>query len=365
MKILIFTNQANGFYLFRKELLLALLKKGHQVVISVPPDEKVALLEGLSAKALQVIPTPFERRGMNPLRDFGLFLTYLRILRKENPDRVLTYTIKPNLYGGLACRILRVPYFCTVTGLGTAIENGGPLRGALLFFYRVATKKARLVFFQNGRNLAFMAEHGIAKGNSLLVPGSGVNLSEHPFVPYPPENPIRFLAVLRIMKDKGVGEYLEAVRIVKKRHPQVSFLLAGEYEEETRASYEPAVKALEKERTLEYLGQIDNVPQVMAGCHVIVHPSYHEGLSNVLLEAASCGRPVLASRIPGCVETFVEGESGLSFAARDTDALVKAMEKILTLSAARRREMGEAGRAFVEKNFDRQKVVEAYLEAIA
>ena len=367
MKILILTNYANGLYLFRKELLLALMEEGHDVAVSVPPDENVDKLRNLSYndKKAKIIETPFERRGNNPFRDFGLFMTYMRILRTDKPDRVLTYTIKPNLYGGLACRIKGVPYICNITGFGTAIEGGGVLSRVLLGFYRVSMKKAVCVFFQNKGNREFMNKHGIAKNNSRLLPGSGVNLTEHPFEDYPPEDKhIRFLAVIRIMKDKGIDEYLEAARIMRERHKGLKFYLVGEYEEETRGLYEPIIEELQSKKIIKYLGHIDNVAEVMAKMHIIVHPSYHEGLSNVLLEAAACGRPVLASDINGCVETFAEGESGFAFEAKSTDALVEAMEKIIALSTRQRRSMGIAGRAWVEENFDRNIVIKAYKDEI-
>lgn len=357
MKILILTNYANGLYLFRKELLQAFARDGHEVCVSLPPDGNALKLKNLC----RIIETPFDRRGVNPIKDISLFMSYLRLLKREKPDIVLTYTIKPNLYGGLACRIKGIPYICNVTGLGTAIENGGFLSRILLCFYKMSMKKAQTVFFQNMRNRDFMTKRGIAVNNNALLPGSGVNLIEHPFRDYPKEDRhVRFLAVVRIMKDKGIDEYLEAASIMKKRDKSLKFYLVGEYEEETRNIYEPRINELCDKKVIKYFGHIDNVEEVMTRSHIIVHPSYHEGLSNVLLEAAACGRPVLATDINGCIETFSEGESGFGFAPGNTDALVSAMEKILLLSAEERRQMGIAGRAWVEKNFDRKFVIKAY-----
>ena len=372
MKILILTNYANGLWLFRKELLLAFLEEGHTVYVSLPPDENVDKLRSLrcGGRAVRIIETPFERRGNNPARDLKLFLDYRRLLKQYQPGAVLTYTIKPNLYGGLACRLGHVPYLCNVTGLGTAIEDGGALSRILLRFYKISMKKAERVFFQNAKNRVFMNRHGIAVHNSGLLPGSGVNLCEHTFSPYPPETEgIIFLAVIRIMRDKGIDEYLEAARVMVRRQAetgvQIRFWLAGEYEEESRAQYEPVIRELEDSGIIRYFGHIDNVGEVMAQSHVIVHPSYHEGLSNVLLEAAACGRPVLASRISGCVETFCEGESGFGFAIKSADALVQAMEKVLALSGEERERMGRAGRKWVEDHFDRNIVLQAYRDELA
>lgn len=361
------TNYANGLYLFRKELLLAFMEDGHEICVSLPPDENVNKLRELdmNGRHVQIIETPFERRGNNPIKDFGLFRTYLRLLKKHDPDIVLTYTIKPNLYGGLACSIKGVPYICNVTGLGTAIENNGLLSKILLMFYRISMKKARRVFFQNIKNLEFMNMHRIAAHNSKLLPGSGVNLTEHSYEDYPSEeNGICFLAVIRIMKDKGIEEYLLAARSMKEKHKGIRFLLVGEYEEETRGLYEPQISKLSNEKVIEYYGHVDNVKEIMARSHIIVHPSYHEGLSNVLLEAAACGRPVLASDINGCIETFEEGKSGFSFQVKSVKALMEAMEKILALSQLKRKEMGVAGRAWVEKNFSRNIIIETYRDEL-
>lgn len=362
MKILIITNYANGLYLFRKELLQAFLDKNIIVKVSVPSDENSPKIEALGC---ELIPTQFDRRGINPFQDIKLFFSYMKMLKKEKPDVVLTYTIKPNLYGGLACRIRHIPYLCNVTGLGTAMENGGLLGRFLLLFYKIALKKAACVFFQNKENCQFMQDNGINVDKVRLLPGSGVNLNEHPFCRYPSEEQsIIFLAVIRIMKDKGIDEFLNMAEIIRNEDEKVQFILVGEYEEETRKDYEPRIQTLEGKGIIRYLGHIDNVAEVMAQSHIIVHPSYHEGLSNVLLEAASCGRPVLATNVPGCRETLQEGISGLTFAPRDTGSLVNAVKTILTYTQSDREQMGIQGRKYIESVYSRDKVIQAYFEEI-
>lgn len=357
------TNYADGLYLFRKEVLAEFIKQGYEIVVSLPYSENCKKIEELGCR---LILTEFERRGNNPIQDFGLFLKYRRLLKQEKPDVVLTYTIKPNLYGGLASRLQKTPCIVNITGLGTALENGGLLSRILLWFYRLSTEKASCIFFQNSGNKQFMQEHGVALSQARLLAGSGVNLQEHEFVPYPAEETgLSFLAVIRIMKDKGIEEFLWAAKEIKEKYPFANFRLAGEYEKETRALYEPQIQALEAEGILEYLGQIDYVHQAMAESHVIVQPSYHEGMSNVLLEAAACGRPVLASDVPGCRETLLPGISGLTFAPRSREALSAAMETILNYTEGERASMGSQGRAHVEAVFDRNIVIQAYLEEIA
>lgn len=368
MKILILSNYANGLYLFRKEVVSSFVRNGNEVCISVPPDENCKKLEDLGAK---VVPSHLQRRGMNPVKDLKLLIEYMRLIGREKPDMVFSYTIKPNLYGGLASALNGVPYAMNVTGLGTALENPGMLGRILLAFYKLVSARAECVFFQNSGNMDFMHKKNIALKNSRLLPGSGVNLAEHPFVAYPSEEDgIRILAVLRIMKDKGIEEFLSAAECIhsgetnETEYPHVQFELVGEYEEESREIYEPKIRDLEQRGILKYYGHIDNVPDVMAKNHIFVHPSYHEGLSNVCLEAAACGRPVLTTDVPGCRETVEMSDdgnvSGLLFKPRNQDALVDAIKEILSYSAQTRSRMGINGRRHVEKHFDRQIVVDAY-----
>ena len=336
--------------------------KSHEVYASLPDDTNN---KELMEEGCQIIKTEFNRRGMNPAKDMKLFLTYMKYLKELKPDMVLLYTIKPNLYGGLACRIKRIPYISNITGLGTALQKDNILSRFLLAFYRIATQKAQCVFFQNWENMNFMQEKRVALQNAKLLPGSGVNLLENAYQPYPSEeNGFRFMAVLRIMKDKGIEEFLLAAEKICAKNEQCHFLLAGEYEAETKEKYKPWIDRLIERGTLEYLGYISNVKEVMANCHVIVHPSYHEGLSNVLLEAAACGRPVLASDVPGCRETLQDGITGDLFASQNTESLIEAIEKMLSYTAQKREMMGICGRKYVEEHFDRSIVVKHYRDEL-
>lgn len=365
MNILILTNYANGLFLFRKELIKAFRKDGHKVYVSVPRDENCHKLKSIGAK---LIYAPLDRHGLNPVKDFSLILNYIGTIRKVRPGVVLTYTIKPNIYGASAAKLLKVPYICNVTGLGMAIEHGGLFSRILMKLYAFSMNRARRVFFQNEKNRAFMQERGIAVNNSGMLPGSGVNTTEHPFREYPSEKDgIRILAVLRVMKDKGIEEYFDAVRAVSATHPNVFFHLVGEYEEDEREKYEPMIKDLEAQGIMKYHGHLDTVEPVYADMHIVVHPSYHEGLTNVLLEAGACGRPVLGSDIPGCRETFIDEKTGFSFKAKDSSALIRAIERVLNLSEDERRKMGLEGRKYIVENFDRNLVISAYrkeLEAL-
>lgn len=357
MNILILANNDSGLYKFRKELIQELIDKENKVFISLPEGDYIPALEKLGC---YFIRTPFERRGMNPFKDLKLLFQYIKIIKKINPNIVLTYTIKPNIYGGIVCRARGIRYIENITGLGTAIENNGLLSKVLLFLYRIGLKNASQIFFQNKENLNyFKANKIVQKGR--LIPGSGVNLNEHSFEEYPEESPIRFLFIGRIMKDKGIDELLSCARQIKLKYSNVSFDLIGEFDEK---KYRAKLDVLEKEGIIRYLGQQDNVHIFIQNHHAVILPSYHEGLSNVLLEAAACGRPVLATQVPGCRETYDDGISGIGFQAKDSIALISAVEKFINLPYEKKRQMGICGRQKAMQEFDRRLVIDAYMEEI-
>ncbi|ODM05552.1 glycosyltransferase family 4 protein [Eisenbergiella tayi] len=360
--LLILSNSDSGLYDFRKEVLKALLEKGFRVAVSVPDTGYVDKIKALGC---EYIPTSFERRGMNPVKDMKLMLFYRRLMKEYRPLAVLTYTIKPNIYGGLAARLTGTPYLVNVTGLGTTLENGGLLQKMIILMYRTALKKAGCVFFQNKGNRDFMVQKKCASGKVRVIPGSGVNLTEHRPEEYPEDSgQIRFVSVMRLMKDKGIEELMAAAQTVHEKHPETLFQILGAYEEETRDVYEPRVKELQDKGILMHYGYRDDVPVFLKECQAVIHPSYHEGMSNVLLEAAATARPVLASDVEGCLDTFSEGVSGLSFQAQDSGSLAEAAERFLAMSYEERKEMGLQGRKYVEEKFDRNFVVAAYLEEI-
>lgn len=358
-KVLILTNSINGLYSFRRELIKKLINESYAVTISSPEGTKDIYFSNMGCK---FIKTSIDRRGTNPIADFYLLYEYLRIIRKANPEIVLTYTIKPNVYGGLACRLLKVPYIANITGLGTSIENKGVLSTISLFFYKVGLKKAYAVFFQNKTNRKLFINNKVVSIKvSRIIPGSGVNLGHHVFEEYPICNEvIKFLYIGRIMKAKGIDELFEAAQIIKNSYPNTEFHFVGPNEE----NYDDKLNTLIPKKTIYYHGYQENVHDLIKNCHAIINPSYHEGMSNVLLESASTGRPVLASNVPGCRETFDEGISGFGFEVGNVDSLVETIIKFIELPYSEKRKMGTAGRKKMEKEFDRNIVIEAYLKEI-
>lgn len=363
-KVLVISNSSSGLYEFRNEIVLDLMKD-HEVYIALPDIDNY--YESFAKEGCHMIHTPFRRRGKNPFEDFKLFRQYVGILKRIRPDVVSTYTIKPNIYGGIACGITHTPYICNITGLGTAIEGGGLLSKMLIMMYQVALKKAACVFFQNEHNREFMQSHNIAKNVAVMLPGSGVNLECHTYQPYPNKRDVvNILAVLRVMAGKGIKEFLTAVDELGSptSSPRILFKLAGRYEEEARKQYEPWINRLVSEGKLEYLGFIDEMDPVYADCNFIVHPTYYEGLSNVCLEAAACGRPVLASDIPGCQEAMIKGETGILFESQNSESLIEAIREALTWDLEKCEKMGKLGREHVAKNYSRDKVLKIYREQI-
>lgn len=358
MKILIFANNAGGLYGFRRELLLALIKE-YEVIISVPPDEDYAAK--LEALGCQYIPcTALDRRGTNPIGDLKLLTDYCAVIRSIKPDVVLTYTIKPNVYGGIACGMKKVPYIANVTGLGDSIENGGLLSLIAKTLYKTGLRKARCVFFQNQPNRELFQREKLIKGKTRLIPGSGVNLEQHCPEFYPDNaTGVRFLFVGRVMKDKGVGELLQAMRSIHEEFPNASLDIIGGCEED----YSQALKQAER-NAVRYHGPQSDVHSFYKNCHCVVLPSYHEGTSNVLLEASATARPVITTRVPGCQETFDEGVTGLGCEAKDAESLLNAMRNFLCLSQDEREKMGLAARAKMEREYDRNIVIRAYMEEI-
>ena len=337
-----------------------MMANGYRVWISSPDDDRSKSAYFKEA-GCEMVETPMERRGTNPFRDFGLLRRYCQLIREVEPEAVLTYTIKPNVYGGLAARWMRVPQLANITGLGTAIENPGLLQKITIAMYRFSLRKTKTVFYQNDTIRKFCEEKGIGH-HGVLLPGSGVNLKWHALQPYPPQDsPMKFLLIGRLMRDKGTDEFLEMVAAVKSAHPQVEFHILGPCEDD----YEAQIAEAHSQGMVVWHGSVPDVRPYMRESWCTVHPSYHEGMANVLLESAAAGRPVITSDVPGCREAVDDGETGFLCPVRDASALTAAVERFVSLSYEKKVQMGIAGREKVVREFDREMVVKAYLDALA
>lgn len=361
MKILILANNDVGLYKFRRELIEALLAQMHDVVICLPYGDYVEELVALGCEF--VACDLLERHGTNPLKEIKLIHFYKEVIKKIQPDIVFTYTIKPNVYGGIVCGQLKIPYVVNVTGLGTAVENGGLMQKVTLTLYKLGLKRAQMVFFQNKENQDYMLSHHVVKGAYGLLPGSGVNLERFPILEYPDDSQvIRFAFISRIMKEKGIDQYLEAATYIKKKYPNTEFHVCGFCESE----YKGQLEELNEKGIAIYHGMIGDVSDFLKGIHCVVHPTYYpEGISNVLLEACASGRPIITTNRAGCKEVVEDGVNGYMIPQRDEKSLIEAIEKFLHLGVEERKNMGLAARKKVEQQFDRQVVVEAYMRETA
>ncbi|MCI8994839.1 MAG: glycosyltransferase family 4 protein [Lachnospiraceae bacterium] len=343
-------------YNFRHEIIERLLQDGYKVGVVLPYGEKVELLK---KEGCFFFETKVDRRGTSIWKDAKLFFTYYKLLRQEKPDIILTYTIKPNIYGSLAAGIQKIPCIVNITGLGSAVENEGIMKKISLSLYKLALRNVNYVFFQNQSNRNLFIKRHICVGKHDLLPGSGVNVKRQSLQKYP-EGKTKFVFVGRLMREKGIEEYLYAARVMKQNYPDTEFHICGFCEE----AYLQKVKELQEKKIVTYHGMVQDMRDIYREMSCIVLPSYHEGMSNVLLEAAATGRPGIASRIPGCEEIIEHGKTGYLFERKSREQLCETIEKFLCLSYEERANMGLAARRKMEKDFDRKIIVNKYMDVI-
>lgn len=357
-KVLILVNHDVVIYNFRRELVERLLSDGNQVIISSPYGERIDDLVEMGCKYIEA---KIERHGTNPLNELKLMSYYKRIMRDIKPDVVLTYTIKPNIYGGLAAKKYGVPYIANITGLGTAVEKKSIMQQITIILYKLAFSNIQRVFFQNTENMKFFRDNNIVVNRHRLVPGSGVNLEHFQILDYPPEDTTEFVFISRIMKEKGIDQYIETAEHITKKYPNTKFHVCGFCEER----YEETLKDLQNEGILTYHGMVRDVREILKKTHCTIHPTYYpEGLSNVLIESAACGRPIITTDRSGCREVVDHGINGYMVKQKNAKDLISKVEEFIQLIYEDKKKMGLAGREKTEKEFDRQIVVEAYLDEI-
>lgn len=358
MHILILANNDVGLYNFRKELIQKLISMGNEVYISLPYGEKV---EPLIRYGCRFIDTALDRRGINPVTDLGLVRTYFKIIKQVKPDKVITYTIKPNIYGGIVCRMKRIPMYANITGLGTAFQGNGILTKLVTAMYKFAFKKVKTVFFENkGNRDIIVGKKIIPKEKSYCLNGAGVNLEEFAFTDYPDDGTVHFLFIGRVMREKGIGELFDAAEQLKRDGMDIVVDVVGSFEED----YKEKVNDLDKRGIIKYHGYQSDVKPFIRNAHCFVLPSYHEGMANTLLECGAMGRPLITSNIHGCLEAVKDGETGFLCNAKDTDDLYGKMKRFFELPYERKKDMGRLSHEFVAGVFDKKKVVEETVKEI-
>jgi glycosyltransferase involved in cell wall biosynthesis len=350
---------------FRGALLSGLQDAGYRLAALAPLDPQASELE---RRGIAVRAVPIARSGLNPVADARLLLRYLRLFRTLRPAAYCGFTIKPNVYGSIAAHLCGVPVINNVTGIGTAILTKGLLWEVAERLYRLAFRRSHKVFFHNQHDLELFAGSGILRREQgAVIPGSGIDLDH--FKPgrskaSKPGEPC-FLFIGRLILHKGVREFVEAARLLRKEVPGTRFQLLGNPDPGNRTSVSEAeLRSWIDDGLVEHLGEHKDVRPFIAGATAVVLPSYREGMSRALLEAAAMGKPLVGADVPGSRELVEEGVTGALCAPRDAASLAAAMGRIAALSPARRAALGRAARARVERDYGEQRVVDAYLHAL-
>lgn len=350
MKILILNNHAPSLYNFRKELINRLLSK-HEIYISMPENEYCDYFRNLGCS---IINTYIDRRGINPFKDIVVLFKYYNIVKKIKPDYIFTYTIKPNIYGGLISRILKIKYSANIPGLGSAFNSKSFIKNIVIFLYKISLKNANTVFFENSENeKTFINYDIITKHQAHLLNGAGVNLQEYTPLDYPNEACTNFLFIARIMKEKGINELINACKALAHDGYNFKLNILGDFEED----YRDVFAELSNFSWFTYHGYQKNILPYIQSCHCFILPSWHEGMANTNLESAACARPIITSNIHGCKEAVVHGITGYLCEKRNTESLYKVMKQFIELPLSIKKEMGIQSRKYIEKKFDKNKVV--------
>jgi glycosyltransferase involved in cell wall biosynthesis len=362
--IAVSVNAAWNLVNFRQSLLRALLAAGYRVVAIAPPDGHE---DALAALGVEFEPISINGRGMSPTADLKLLRDYVRVLKRLRPRAYLGYTIKPNVYGGVACRLLGIPRIANIAGLGTAFLRRNALNLLVRRLYRVGLKNADRVFFQNPSDHALFVGEGLVDGRATVVlPGSGIDLTR--FTPELPASPNRmtFLLVARLLFAKGIAEYVEAAKALKRRHgDRVAFQILGIRDHSPGGVDGATLDRWQAAGDVAVLDTVSDVRPIMGAVDCVVLPSYYpEGTPRSLLEAAAMGKAIITTDTPGCRDVVDEGVNGFLCVPRDAVALEETMERFVQMAPETRSAMGKASRVKAERKFDEAIVIGAYLDAI-
>ena len=371
MKIAVVGGFARSLVAFRGDMLRSMVELGHEVLAMAPEDdpEVAAALKELGVRYQSV---PLRRTGMNPVRDAGTTVALARAFRRFRPDAVFVYAVKPVIYGSLAARLARVPLrVAMITGTGSAFAGGGSRKRRLVSWlvrrlYWLGLAGVHVVFFQNPDDERLFRSLGIVgrRGQRILrVGGSGVDLAKYSPVPLP-DGPVTFLLIGRVIRDKGVAEFVEAAGRVRSVHPEARFQLLGPLDSNPTAISKEELDGWVASGAIAYLGRTPDVRPNLAAAHVCVLPSYGEGMPRSVLEAMAMARPVITTDVPGCRETVVPERNGYLVPVRDAGALADAMIRLAEAPPERLTAMGAEGRKLAEERFDVRVVNRTIVEAM-
>lgn len=364
MHILLTVNASFNVVNFRKGLIQALLADGHTITVLAPADDRSAEITEMGCR---FVPLVMDVKGLSPARDVALVLRYVQHFRKERPDVVLSYTIKNNIFGSFAARLTGTPFIPNITGLGTAFLSGPLLQGVVLRLYREAFRNVPAVIFQNREDLdLFLTRKLVKETQAVVVPGSGIDLKRFaPRVAPEQDGPLTFLMISRLLKDKGVLEYAEAARQVRRDHPDVRFQMLGPIGSENRSALDAkTVETWQREGIIAHLGSTNDVRPHIAAADCVVLPSYREGAPRTLIEAAAMARPLITTDVTGCRTVVEDGVNGFLCQVRDSASLADACRQFIEKTPLERRTMGTAGREKMEREFDQELVINAYRQIL-
>ncbi|PIC95682.1 capsular biosynthesis protein [Sporosarcina sp. P26b] len=355
-KVLILSNHFITIYNFRKELINKLIDDGHEVFISIPASEENSYFHELGCI---IIETAIDRRGMNPISDLSLILKYMKIIKRIKPDIIFSYTIKPNIYGCIASNITRVKQVSNVTGTGGTFLNKNIVSEIVKVLYRISIKRSYKVFFQNTGDKDFFVENQLIADNYALLPGSGVNLKQYAVSDLLNDRETNFIFIGRVMKIKGIDQYLETAKSIKRKYPNTNFYIAGFIEDE---DFTEIIEEYHTKKIINYIGFQKDIKTWIEKCQCTILPSLGgEGVPNVLLETAAMGRVCIASNISGSKEVIEDRKTGYLYESGNTKELISVVEEFLNLNYDHKKEMALAGRTRVEKHFNRDIVINRYL----
>lgn len=365
LRICLTVNAAWNIWNFRRPLVSSLIADGHHLTILAPEDDYAAKLQAMGCRFVNL---QMDRKGLNPANDALLVWRLRQAFIAERPDIILSFTIKNNLFGALAARSAKIPFVPNVTGLGTAFLSGGALEVLVRQLYGRAFKRLPVVFFQNQDDQElFVSQKLVGAEQARTLPGSGIDLAHFAALPFPDARtrPV-FLMIARLLRDKGVQEFVEAARLVRRISPEARFQLLGAAGSDNRTAINlDTVMAWQQSHGIEYLGTSTDVREQIASAHCVVLPSYREGAPRTLIEAAASARPVIATDVAGCRAVVDDGKTGFLCEPRSAGSLASACLKFLEMGHAQQRLAGEKGRAKMEREFDEALVTRAYREVLA
>ncbi len=357
-RVLFLANHFTTLFHYRRELIKKLIENGDEVYLSIPEDESNIYFSDMGC---HIVPIEMERRGTNPAKDIKLIKSYKKLLSQVKPDIIFSYTIKPNIYGCLASNG-KYRQVCNITGTGATFIKDNALAKICRALYKASISKCYKVFFQNTGDRDYFVKHKMVRDNYAMLPGSGCDLAEHPYSEIPFDEETKFIFVGRVMEVKGIDEYLACAKAIKIKYPNTKFYVAGWIEEE---KYGDLIKKYSDDGYIEYLGYRKDVANLMSKCCCTILPSHGgEGIPNVMLESSAEGRICIASNINGSRDVVEEGKTGFLFNPGDAEDLASQVEKVLAMSHEERVAMGKAGHDKIAKEFDRNIVINAYLDEV-